>query len=111
MRLLSHRLPAPYAPHPGTQVLCTVCKHASNRYEAVLDLQLHITDDAITCIESALAHYVAAEVLDGDNLYQCDKCEHAGRPSKVEARRALTIHVAPNVLMLQVPAPVHSADA
>jgi ubiquitin carboxyl-terminal hydrolase 36/42 len=67
------------------QVLCMVCKHASNRYESMLDLCLHITDSNITSIDSALSSFVEPEWLDGDNKYQCDRCD-----AKVRARRVST---------------------
>ena len=78
-----------------SQVLCMVCKHASNRYESMLDLCLHITDSDITSIDSALGSFVQPEWLDGDNKYQCDRCDAKVRARRVSAPVPLPLPLSP----------------
>lgn len=46
-------------------------------------------------IYESLQSYVEGELLDGDNMYFCDKCE-----KKVPAQKRVTIKRLPNVLMI-----------
>lgn len=62
-----------------------VCQYASNTYESMLDLSLHIVCDTIGSVTSALHSYTQPEYLDGDNKYKCDKCKQYVRARRVRA--------------------------
>ena len=74
---------------------CPHCGHESARTEAFSDVQLDIA--AASTLAAALEHFVAEEVLDGDNAWQCDGC---GR--RVAARKSVRFDALPPLLMIQL---------
>ncbi|KAJ7525990.1 hypothetical protein O6H91_17G077000 [Diphasiastrum complanatum] len=80
--------------HLQSQVKCMQCLHESNRYENMMDLTVEI-QGPVESLEGALTQYTAAEWLDGDNKYKCDRCA-----AYVKARKRLTVHEAPNILTI-----------
>lgn len=55
-----------------SQVRCLSCGHESNTVEVTLDLSLEV--NGCKSIQQALQKFMAAEKLDGDNKYRCDRC-------------------------------------
>jgi ubiquitin C-terminal hydrolase len=84
------------------QVACTGCEHTSNKYVQEITLRLHLEPAFVTSVETAIRHYMAENVLKDDNAVNCETCGH------VAAHQKFTIHVLPNVLVLQVHAPRQS---
>ena len=75
---------------------CDCCAgRPSLTYDPFMDLSLEIVRAG--SVEQALTRFCAAERLDGDNKY---KCERTNR--KVAATKRFAIHRAPNVLTLQL---------
>ena len=70
---------------------CAQCSHCSNTYDPFLDLSLEVV--RADSLHKAFNHFTAVEVLDGDNRYQCSKCN-----KKVRALKQFTIDTAPQVL-------------
>ncbi|KAH7442367.1 hypothetical protein KP509_03G085100 [Ceratopteris richardii] len=77
-----------------SQVKCSQCLHCSNKYDPFLDLSLEI--EGVDSFDTALAHFTATEVLDGENKYHCSMCK-----TKVRAQKQFTIDKAPPVLTVQ----------
>jgi hypothetical protein len=80
-----------------SQVKCQVCGYESNTLDPVLDMSLEIKSKHIQSIQSALSHFCAPEILDGDNKYKCPRCN-----KKVRAQKQFTIRQPPHVLTLQL---------
>lgn len=80
--------------HLQSQVKCMECHHESNRYESMMDLAVEI-HGVVESLEDAIAQFTAAEMLDGDNKYKCDRCN-----AYVRAGKRLTVHEAPNILTI-----------
>jgi len=78
-----------------SQVKCPLCKYESNTFDSTLDLTLEITKSGVDSVEKALQGFTKVEKLDGDNAWKCENCKR-----KVEARKQLTLHTAPNVLVI-----------
>jgi len=81
--------------HLRSQVKCTVCKHASNVYDPVMDLSLDISH--ASTLQKALRNFTQPELLSGSNQFKCERCN-----KKVDAVKQFTIHEAPAVLTLQL---------
>lgn len=79
-----------------SQVRCTLCPYASNKFDPMLDLCLEIRK-GIDSVYQALKHYTSVETLDEDNKWKCDGCNR-----RVRAKKQLTIRKAPNVLTIQL---------
>ncbi|VAI75050.1 unnamed protein product [Triticum turgidum subsp. durum] len=77
-----------------SKIKCTRCHISSEQYERMLDLTVEIDGD-ISSLEEALQRFTSTEVLDGDNRYQCSRCNSYER-----AKKKLTISEAPNVLTI-----------
>ncbi|KAH9309646.1 hypothetical protein KI387_037557, partial [Taxus chinensis] len=77
-----------------SKVKCKKCDYESNRYEIMMDLTVEVNGN-IESLEDALKQFAAAEFLDGENKYKCDRCK-----SYVQARKWLTVHEAPNILTI-----------
>ncbi|XP_074276555.1 ubiquitin carboxyl-terminal hydrolase 18-like [Silene latifolia] len=75
-----------------SQVKCTRCSQVSDRYENMLDLTVEIHGE-VTSLQECLDQFTEAELLHGENKYQCDRCK-----DYVIAHKRLTIHQAPNIL-------------
>jgi ubiquitin carboxyl-terminal hydrolase 36/42 len=82
--------------HLRSQVKCKKCGHCSNKYEAYLDLSLDIAKKADS-IDRAMQNFTAAEQLNGDNQYRCEKCD-----TLVDAAKRLTLHTLPKLLTVQL---------
>lgn len=80
-----------------SQVKCQQCGYESNTIDPVLDISLEIKSKHIHSIQSALSHFCAPEILDGDNKYKCPRCN-----KKVRAQKQFTIRQPPHVLTLQL---------
>ncbi|XP_045213068.2 ubiquitin carboxyl-terminal hydrolase 42-like isoform X2 [Mercenaria mercenaria] len=78
-----------------SQVLCCRCGHRSNTYDPLLDISLDIK--SVDSIERAFHQFVAAEKLEHENAYKCERCKQ-----KVTAFKRFTIHKPPNVLTIQL---------
>ncbi|XP_027569317.2 ubiquitin carboxyl-terminal hydrolase 42-like isoform X1 [Pipra filicauda] len=74
-----------------SRVICFSCKAISDSYEAFLDVPLDIK--AASSLTAALEDFVTPEHLDGENCFQCSKCE-----KNVAATKRFTVHCAPKVL-------------
>ncbi|XP_027606178.2 ubiquitin carboxyl-terminal hydrolase 42-like [Pipra filicauda] len=74
-----------------SRVICFSCKAISDSYEAFLDVPLDIK--AASSLPAALEDFVTPEHLDGENCFQCSKCE-----KNVAATKRFTVHCAPKVL-------------
>lgn len=72
------------------------CNHCSDTFDPFLDLSLEIVK--ADSLYKALAHFTAKEQLDGgERHYQCQRCRQ-----KVKALKQLTIHKAPDVLIVHL---------
>ncbi|XP_010447529.1 PREDICTED: ubiquitin carboxyl-terminal hydrolase 18 isoform X1 [Camelina sativa] len=77
-----------------SQVQCTVCNHVSDQYENIMDLIVEMHGGAVS-LEECLDQFTAVEWLQGDNMYNCDRCS-----DYVKACKRLTIRLAPNILTI-----------
>ena len=75
------------------QTRCTGCDFVSDRPEHYYDLNVQVNnfDDLV----GSLRQYCAAEVLEGDSAYQCDRCQGRRR-----ALRSTVLRDLPQVLTL-----------
>ncbi|KAG8889622.1 hypothetical protein FRB98_003425 [Tulasnella sp. 332] len=80
-----------------SRVTCHQCRHASDKFEACLDISLDLT--GARSVEQALENYVKIEQLDGkgEDRYKCEKCK-----VPVNAQKQLVIHQAPAVLTVHL---------
>ncbi|XP_071797888.1 uncharacterized protein [Asterias amurensis] len=76
-----------------SRVICSVCQNKSDTYEPFLDIGLDIKQ--APTVTKALERLIRPEMLDGENLYQCKKCNR-----KVQAQKRFTVQRAPHVLTL-----------
>lgn len=84
----------------GTQrntTTCSSCRVASTRDEFFTQLTVPFVGDGAVRIESFFADMFRPEVLDGDNMYQCDTCN-----SRQLATRTVEIARFPQYLLIQV---------
>lgn len=77
-----------------SQVKCNQCHLQSNRYEVMMDLAVEIPGN-VRSLEDALGVFTAPEILDGENKYKCNRCD-----AYVDAYKQLTVHEAPNILVV-----------
>ncbi|KAK5824115.1 Ubiquitin carboxyl-terminal hydrolase 16 -like protein [Gossypium arboreum] len=77
-----------------SKIMCVKCQGKSERYERMMDLTVEIEGD-IETLEEALHRFTRTEILDGENKYQCGRCN-----SYEKAKKKLTISEAPNVLTI-----------
>ncbi|KAJ9170419.1 hypothetical protein P3X46_018528 [Hevea brasiliensis] len=77
-----------------SKITCMRCLGKSVRFERIMDLTVEIDGD-IETLEEALTQFTADEVLDGENRYNCSRCE-----SYVTAKKKLTVLEAPNILAI-----------
>nr|XP_010942663.1 ubiquitin carboxyl-terminal hydrolase 17 [Elaeis guineensis] len=77
-----------------SKIRCMRCQGKSERCERMMDLTVEINGD-IGTLEEALSRFTATEILDGENMYQCDRCKSYER-----AKKKLTILEAPNILTI-----------
>ena len=74
---------------------CLECGNERSREEAFADVPLGI--EGIDSLEAALADYVTAERLDGDDRWHCDVCER-----RVAALKGVAFSHLPPILMLNL---------
>ncbi|XP_059459905.1 ubiquitin carboxyl-terminal hydrolase 16 [Corylus avellana] len=77
-----------------SKIKCTKCHGKSERQERMMDLTVEIEGD-IGTLEEALHQYTRTEILDGENKYQCSRCQSYER-----AKKKLTVMEAPNILTI-----------
>ncbi|XP_072168528.1 uncharacterized protein [Diadema setosum] len=76
-----------------SRVVCAACQGKSDTFDPFLDIGLEIKH--MPSVTKALGKLVQPEVLEGDNAYQCKRCNR-----KVQAQKRFTVHRCPNVLTL-----------
>ncbi|OAY69727.1 Ubiquitin carboxyl-terminal hydrolase 17 [Ananas comosus] len=77
-----------------SKIKCMKCLGKSEQYERMMDLTVEIQGE-IGTLEEALLQFTSTEVLDGENKYQCSRCNSYER-----AKKKLTILEAPNILTI-----------
>jgi hypothetical protein len=75
-------------------VTCQTCGRASLTRDRYMDLSLDINNPDISTLDDALYEYTKTEVLDGDNLVFCPKCE-----KKRSVTKGLRLATAPSILV------------
>lgn len=76
-----------------TELIGKDCIHRSERYEPFLSVSVEVKNKK--SIQEGLESFVAGEMLEGENAYQCDHCE-----AKVRAVRRVCIKHLPNFLLI-----------
>ncbi|KAH7671778.1 Ubiquitinyl hydrolase 1 protein [Dioscorea alata] len=76
-----------------TQVTCTKCNTISNNYANIFDLEVQI--QGVESLEECLDQFTCIEWLDGENMYECTRCNHY-----VKASIQYSVHQAPNILTI-----------
>jgi hypothetical protein len=79
-----------------SELLCPSCGKTSSSFEHFEDLSLEIFD-ATDSITDALEAFTNPQVLDIANKYTCSECS-----KQVRAEKRLTIHHAPNILVMHL---------
>ena len=100
-KLEGHLKDTPYADlvkkHFGglqvTELIGKDCIHRSERIEPFLSISVEVKNKK--SLKEGLESFVAGEILEGENAYQCDHCE-----AKVRAVRRVCIKHLPNYLMI-----------
>ncbi|KAI4314410.1 hypothetical protein L6164_027322 [Bauhinia variegata] len=77
-----------------SKIKCLRCLGKSERYERMMDLSVEIDGD-IGTLEEALRQFTATEILEKDNMYNCNRCK-----SYEKAKKKLTVLEAPNILTI-----------
>ncbi|CAL9127212.1 unnamed protein product [Musa textilis] len=77
-----------------SKIRCSRCKGKSERCERMMDVTVEI-DGNIATLDEAFLRFTSPEILDGENKYECDRCNSYER-----AKKRLTILEAPNVLTI-----------
>lgn len=77
----------------ATEIIGKECPHRSEREEPFISLSVEVKNKK-TLLEG-LESYVAEEILEGENAYQCDHCDR-----KVKAIRRVCVKNLPNYLVL-----------
>lgn len=76
-----------------TELIGKECPHRSERHEPFLSIPVEVKNKR--SLQEGLESYVAEEVLEGENSYQCDHCE-----AKVKAIRRVCVKHLPNYLII-----------
>lgn len=76
-----------------TELIGKDCIHRSERYEPFLTVSVEVKNKK--SLQESLDSFVAGEILEGENAYQCDHCE-----AKVRAIRRVCIKHLPNYLII-----------
>lgn len=76
-----------------TELIGKDCIHRSERYEPFLTISVEVKNKK--SLQEGLDSFVAGEILEGENAYQCDHCE-----AKVRALRRVCIKHLPNFLII-----------
>lgn len=77
----------------SNELICKGCPHYSEREELFLAVSLQVKNKKN--INESLASFIEGEMLEGDNAYQCDKCD-----KKVPTLKRTCIKKLPNILIL-----------
>ncbi|GAB2271416.1 ubiquitin-specific protease [Dionaea muscipula] len=77
-----------------SKIRCMRCRGKSQHDERIMDLSVEI-DGEIETLEEALKRFTGTEILDGENKYQCGRCQ-----SYEMAKKKLIIVEAPNILSI-----------
>jgi hypothetical protein len=77
-----------------SSVTCQCCGRASLTRDRYMDLSLDINDPEISNLDDALVEYTKTELLDGDNMVFCQKCE-----KKQCVTKGLRLATAPSILV------------
>jgi hypothetical protein len=75
-------------------VTCRSCGRASLTRDRYMDISLDINDPQISSLDDALYEYTKTELLDGDNLVFCQKCQ-----KKRSVTKGLRLATAPSILV------------
>ncbi|XP_052206993.1 ubiquitin carboxyl-terminal hydrolase 25-like isoform X2 [Diospyros lotus] len=75
-----------------SQVKCLSCGAESNKVDEIMDISLDVLHSS--SLKESLQKFFQAEILDGNNKYNCKKL--------VAARKQLSLFQAPNVLVIQL---------
>jgi hypothetical protein len=75
-------------------VTCQTCFHSSLTRDRYMDLSLDICGKDTSTLPAALAEFTKTEVLDGENLVQCQKCA-----AKRQVTKGLRLATAPSILV------------
>ncbi|GLU14663.1 hypothetical protein SLE2022_312220 [Rubroshorea leprosula] len=78
-----------------SQVKCLSCGYESNKVDEIMDISLDIVHSS--SLKDAMQKFFQPEVLDGNNKYKCENCKKL-----VAARKQMSIHQAPNILVIQL---------
>ncbi|XP_009625756.1 ubiquitin carboxyl-terminal hydrolase 25 [Nicotiana tomentosiformis] len=78
-----------------SQVKCLSCGAESNKVDEIMDISLDVLHSS--SLKDAMQRFFRPEVLDGNNKYKCENCKKL-----VTARKQMSIHQAPNVLVIQL---------
>lgn len=76
-----------------TELIGQDCPHRSERYEPFLTVSVEVKNKK--SLQEGLESFVAGEMLEGENAYQCDHCE-----AKVRAVRRVCLKHLPNFLII-----------
>jgi len=76
-----------------SQVKCLSCSHCSDSFEPFLALSLDVSKGKT--FEECIRHFCEPELLEGDNKYQCGKCQKLSR-----AKKRMTIYKPPRILTI-----------
>eukprot|EP00475_Leptophrys_vorax_P044966 TRINITY_DN9199_c0_g1_i4.p1 TRINITY_DN9199_c0_g1~~TRINITY_DN9199_c0_g1_i4.p1 ORF type:complete len:585 (+),score=114.01 TRINITY_DN9199_c0_g1_i4:235-1755(+) len=85
-----------YGGYLQSELSCPSCGKSSSSFEHFEDLSLEISD-VTDSLSDALETFTNPEVLDSANKYMCPECKE-----QVRAEKRLTIHYAPNVLVIHL---------
>ncbi|KAF8507854.1 cysteine proteinase [Hysterangium stoloniferum] len=78
-----------------SRVTCGSCDHASDTFDAILDLSIDI--HGVTSLKQALTKFVQIDHLRGANKYKCERCK-----KPVNAEKQFTVHDAPMCLTVHL---------
>ena len=77
------------------QKICRGCEHTYDNEESFLSLSLPVKSKK--SLEESLKEFFKGEMLEGDNAYQCEKCEE-----KRDTLKRTCIKTLPSVLVLHL---------
>lgn len=77
----------------ATEIIGKDCTHRSERIEPFISISIEVKNKK--SVLEGLESYVAGEVLEGENAYQCDHCD-----AKVRAVRRVCVKHLPNYLVI-----------
>ncbi|GKV04155.1 hypothetical protein SLEP1_g16351 [Rubroshorea leprosula] len=78
-----------------SQVKCLSCGAESNKLDEIMDISLDIAHSS--SLKDAMHKFFQPELLDDNNKYKCESCKKL-----VAARKQMSIHQAPNILVIQL---------